>query len=411
MNRQNVIVGLDVGTSKVSCCVGTVEEGLINIIGYSQAANTGMRKGAVADIEEVVSSVTSAIETAERMAGTPLTSAFVGLGGIHITSADSKGVIAVSRADGEINQNDVERVMEAAKAIALPPNQQIIHVLPKAYTVDGQTGIKEPVGMTGIRLEAEAHVIGANSSAVKNLSKAIYQTGIEINEFVFSPLATAKLLLSKKQKEIGVVLIDFGAETTSLAIYEEGDIIAAKVIPIGSAHLTNDIAIGLRTSLEVAEKVKIKYGLAIPEKARETETINLEQFDPSEEEKPARRYVAEIIQARLIELFSIIKDELKKIGKDTMLPAGAVFSGGGSKLEGLIELAKDELKLPAQVGKVSVEFSGMVDKINDPSYATSVGLVLWGLEKGEVKEQHKINMSNVGGWLEKGKNFLRHFLP
>lgn len=411
MQKQNVVLGLDIGTTKVAACAGCCQEEGMEIIGLAKTPNTGLRRGMIADIEETVSAISATLEETERMAGVPLSSCYVGINGGHLASVNSKGVIAVSRADGEIIEADIERVIEASRAVAIPPNREIIHAIPKSYIVDGQEGIKDPLGMTGIRLEVETQVISGSTSAIKNLTKCVTQAGLDIEGLVFNPLATARILLSKKQKELGVILVDIGAGTTSVAIFEEGDVIHCNVFPVGSLHITNDIAIGLRISLEAAEKVKLKYGSASVEKVRESETIDLSDFEPSEEQKAKRRYVAEIIEARLTEIFSMIKGDLKKIGKDGMLPAGAIFTGGGSHLEGLIDFAKEYLRLPCQVGLPMLEASGMVDKLDDPVYATSVGLMYWGLEEAPTQGLSKFNISKMGGVVDKAKDFLKQFLP
>jgi len=409
MPRENIVVGLDVGTTKVAICVGRVDEGLINIIGFSRVPNAGVRKGIVVDVEDTISAITAALEQAERMSGVPIKSAVLGLSGAHITSTASHGVVAVSRADGEITQNDVTRVIDAARTVALPPNREIIHVVPKFYTVDNQPGIIDPIGMTGIRLEVESVVIGGSTVAIKNLTKCAHQAGLGIEELIFSPLASAKALTNKKQKELGVAVVDIGGGTTSLAIFESGDILHCAVLPIGSMHITNDIAIGLRTSLDLAEQIKIKYGSAIPGKIRESENISLSHLDPQENQKVERKYVAEIIHARLMEIFSLVKEELRKVGKDGMLPAGIIFTGGGSKLEDLVELAKTELRLPAQIGLPVFEMTGMVDKLQDEVYSTSVGLMLHGLENHDTPNSFNFNLD--GGVLDKAKGFLKQFLP
>jgi cell division protein FtsA len=411
MAKQQPIVGLDIGTTKVAVCVGQVQEGIINVIGTGLAPNSGLRKGMVVDIEDTVSAISAALEEAERMSGLALNSAYVGIGGAHLSSTNSHGVIAVSRADGEISEADINRVLEAARAVAMPPNREILHVIPQTYTVDGQEGIKDPLGMTGIRLEVEAHVIGGATSAIKNLSKCVGQAGLDINNMIFSALATSKTLLGKKQKEIGVCLVDLGAGTCSIAIFEEGDVLHCNILPIGSMHITNDIAIGLRTNIEVAEKIKLKYGTCLVDKTRETETIDLADIDPQEEQKVSRRYVAEIIEARMNETFTMLRDELRSIGKDGMLPAGIIFTGGGSKLEGVVDLAKDQLRLPAQIGYPIMEIAGMVDKLDDPIYAQSIGLMLWGMELGQVKSYNSTSLSKVSGSWGKIIRFFKQFIP
>lgn len=412
--KQNIVVGLDVGSSKVACCAGVFAEGGVDIIGLAKTTNAGLRRGMIVDIEDTVSAISACLEETERMAGVPIVSCVTGVGGAHIISTTSRGVIAVSRSDGEITGTDIERVVGAARAVAMPPNKEILHVVPRGYIVDGQMGIKDPLGLTGIRLEVEAQVIGGSTSAIKNLTKCVAQAGLDIDDLVFSPLATARILLSKKELEIGAALIDIGAGTTSLAVFEEGELIHCNVLPVGSMHITNDIAIGLRTSLDIAEKIKLQEATPIGEKIRESETIDLSKFSPEEKEKISRKYLAEITEARLTEIFSLIKDEFKKIGRDGMLPGGIIFTGGGSQLEGLTDFAKEYLRLPAKIGRPSMEIGGMVDKLNDPIYATSAGLMFWGFEETSSAASRKLNFSNIkyfGGVVEKAKDILKHFLP
>lgn len=411
MAKQDIVVGLDVGTTKVSACVAGYKEGQIDVRAIAKAPNTGLRRGMVVDIEETVSAISAVLEESERMAGSPITSAYVGIGGAHINSTNSKGVIAISRADGEVTEEDAARVIEAARAVAIPPNQDILHVVPKSFSIDGQTGIKDPIGMTGVRLEVETHVIGGSLAAIKNLTKSVQQAGLEIEGMVFSPLATAKALLSKKQKEMGVMMIDFGAGTTAIAIFEEGDLIHCNILPIGSMHITNDIAIGLRINLDLAEKIKLKYATALSASVKDDEKINLANVDSKESEKISKKYVAEIVDARLAEIFAMIRDELKKIGRDGMLPAGVVFTGGGAKLEGLIEYTKESLRLPAQIGYPIIELSGMVDKLDDPRYTTSVGLALWGLEEKSSPSTSNIDLTKIGNVSDKIKSIFKNFMP
>ncbi len=409
MAKENISVGLDIGSTKIATCVGKFDSGNVDVIGIGKSLNQGMRKGSIVDIEETVSAISASLEEAERMAGVPITQAIVGIDGAHIESEDSKGVIAVSRADGEITEADVERVIEAARAIPNKPNREVLHVIPKTYVIDGRDGVKDPIGMQGIRLELDAHIISTSTNAIKNTIKCVEQSGLEPIEIVFSPIATAKLLLSKRQMEIGVILIDIGAAGTSYAVFEEGDLIDCGVVPIGSSHITNDIAIGLRTSLEVAEMLKIKHGFALPDKVAEKEEVRLSAFDKKDEGVASVRYVAEIIEARLNEILSIVEDKLKAIGRDGTLPAGVILTGGGAKIEGIVELTKETLRLPAQIGSPISEINGLVDKLPDPVYATSVGLMLWG----ENKSHSRVSVSNasVSGALKRARDFLKQFLP
>lgn len=407
MAKDNLYVGLDVGSTKVAATCGEIVEGMINITGYTKVPNNGVRKGVVVDIEDTVSAISEALEKLESLSARQVRAAVVGISGSHIQTSLSRGVVAVSRADGEITNADVERVIEAARTLALPPNREILHSIPRSFTVDGQEKIDDPIGMTGIRLEVEALVISGATSAIKNLTKCVYQAGLEIDDLVFAPLATAQSILTKKQKEIGVSLLDIGGGITSLVVYEEGDILHASVLPIGSGLVTNDLAIGLRTSVETAEKIKVQYASAIPQKIRESETVSLSQFDAGETERIERKYISEIVQARLGEIFSLVSSELKTIGKDGMLPAGVVLTGGGSKLEDLVEATKEYLRLSAEMGNQIFEMGGFVDKLSDPVYATSVGLMLWGFENTEK------SVTNQGGTgiFNRARGFFKQFLP
>lgn len=414
MKQEGIIVGLDVGTTKTIVIVGQVQEGMIQIIGIGKAANSGMRKGTVVDIEDTVSSISSALEQAERSSAVPIDSCFAAIGGNQIVSAESKGVVAVSKADGQIEDVDKERVIEAANSVALPPNYEILHSVPKYYCVDNQPEIKEPSGMSGIRLEVSSHIIGISTPALRNLSKAITQSGLDIDGIIFGPLADQKAFLGKKQKEIGSILINIGASNTSFVVYEENTLIHSKVIPIGANHITNDIAIGLKINLDAAEKIKLNEVTASLDEVKDTEKVDLSKYDPNEKEKPARRYVCEIAEARLNEIFSMIKDELKAIDRDEMLPAGAVLVGGGAKLKGIQQFAKKSLNLPVVIGHPIFEVSGIVDKIDDPQYSTAVGLMLWGIDESQTNVSNKnrqINFGKVGGAFDKVKDIFKNFIP
>lgn len=411
--RDQVVLGLDIGTTKVAASVGHFNEGTIEILGMTKVPNAGLRKGQIIDIEETVSAISAVLEDVERACQTPITKATVSLGGAHVETTSSKGVIAVSRPDGEITQQDVDRVLEAARAVAMPANREIIHVLPKHFTVDAEHGVVDPVGMTGIRLEVDAHIVSCASSAVKNLVRAVNQAGLQVEDLVFNPIATTTTLLTKRQKESGVLLIDVGAGTTSLAIYEDGDLVHAAILPVGSMHITNDIAIGLRTSIDIAEAVKLKYGQALKDEVRDTDVIDLNAIDPHETDRPKVRYVSEIIEARLSELFMMVNDELRKVGKDGTLPAGVIFTGGGSQLQGLVEFAKNALHLPAKRGLPVMELAGSVDKLDDPTYATSVGLVLWSLAGQPTREggAPSFSLDGMEGALGKARDFFKQLLP
>ena len=305
MSHRTLAVGIDIGSTKIATTIGQTGENGIDIIGVGFAPSNGLRKGMVTDIEETVSSISASLEEAERMSGLPVTEAVVNIGGVHIQSTSSKGVIAVSRPDGEITDNDTLRVLDAARAVSVPPNRQILHAIPRSYSIDGQTGITDPVGMSGIRLEVETEVISGASASIKNLTKCLNQAGVNVSDLVFTPLAASRSLLSKRQKEIGVALVDIGGGTTDFVIFEEGDILHAGVLPIGATHITNDIAIGLRTSIDTAEILKVKYGTAQPDKFTD-QTIQISKINKGEEGEAALKYISQIIEARLNEILLMV---------------------------------------------------------------------------------------------------------
>lgn len=411
MPKKSPFVGLDIGSTKVACVTGIIQEGLINIIAVAQAPNSGMRKGMIVDIEDTVSAVSGVLEQTERMAGFNFESAYVGLGGNQITTTNSKGIIAVSRADGEITPIDINRVIEAARAVALPPNKEIIHVIPQDFIIDGQEGIKDPVNMVGVRLEVETIVIGASVSNIRNLTKCVHQAGLNIEQLYFTPLASARALLSKKQRENGVIVIDIGGGTTGIAVYEEGELVHTNVLPIGSINITNDIALGIKTSPDIAEQIKLKYG-SLQEKP--SGKINLSEFDPAEKTSVEKKLVEEIIKERIKEIFDCIRQELKSIGKDALLPAGAILTGGGVLIEGIVDVAKNELNLPTQIGYPVLEVAGMVDRLDNPTYTVATGLMLEAIESRSnsiVRQSPGANLARAGDLGNKIKDWLKQFLP
>lgn len=379
MTKIRLIAGLDIGSSKIRTVVCGLEEkgGVPNVIGVGVAPSYGLRKGAVIDVEETINSISSSLEDAERMAGEPIHHVFLGIGGTHIDSQDSKGVIAVSHSGNEITEDDVDRVLEAAQAVSIPNNRRILRIIPKAFTVDEQKGIKYPVGMTGIRLEVEAHLVTGLVPAVKNIEKCVHQAGVDIDDIIPSGLASSEAVLTKRQKELGVVVIDIGCGGTSVSVFEEGTTLHTAVLPIGGENATNDIAIGLRTSIDTAEKIKIEYGTCLPDEVNDRETIDLSLLSKIDTQTVSKRQLSEIIQARYHEIFVLVKDELAKIHRDGMLPAGAVLTGAATKMPGTVDLARETLNLPVQIG-FPQNYEGVVDKIDDPAYATAIGLAIWG---------------------------------
>ena len=405
---EETYIGLDIGSTKVACVVGLQEEGsaLPSVIGVGVAPTTGMRKGVVVDVEETVSSITAAVDEAERISGIAIDRATISIDGAHVSSLNSTGTIAVGRADQEITIDDLRRAEESATAVQLPPNREILQVFPRSYTVDGQFNIKDPVGMNGVRLEVEAHIVTGATPAIKNLNRSIYQAGIDIEGQVLVPLAAARAVLTKRQKELGVAVIDIGGGTTGLAVYEEGDVLYSSVLPVGAGHVTNDLAIGLRTSIEVAEKIKLKYISAHPGRISSTEKVRIEELS-SDEMVVSRRELNRIAGARLDEIMQMIKAELAKVGKEGMLPAGVVLTGGGAKLTGMAELAKEALGLPAIIGKPE-GLSGIADRISDPAFAAPIGLMLENMSHARTGDRAN---QRIGQTVEKIKQTLRNLLP
>lgn len=407
-NRQDdIFIGLDVGSTKVCCVVGLQEEtaSYPSIIGVGVAPAEGMRKGVVVDVEETVSSITAAVDEAERISGIAIDHATINIDGAHVASLNSTGVIAVGRADQEIALEDVRRAEEAATAVQLPPNREIIQMFPRSFTVDGQTNIKDPVGMNGVRLEVEAHIVTGATPAIKNLQRAVYQAGIDIEGQVMVPLAAARAVLTKKQMELGVAVVDIGGGTTGIAVYEDGEVLSSSVLPVGASHITNDLAIGLRTDIEIAEKIKrthIKISLS---KSGGNDKIRIEELGA--EGVVSRRDLTDIAGARLEEIFTMVRQELAKAGKDGMLPAGVVLTGGGAKLPGIEELAKHVLQLPVTIGQPS-GLSGLIDKVSDPAFAAPVGLMLENMAHAGTGER---SADRLGDTVDRIRKTLRNLLP
>jgi cell division protein FtsA len=417
MSKGDIVIGLDVGSSNVRAVIlqKFEEEEKPRVVGVGVAPSAGMRRGVVADVEETIKSISTATGNAERTSGISVSRAVVSVGGSHISSQESQGVVATGKADGEITHDDIARALSAAETISLPSNTEILHVIPRNYSVDDQKNVKDPIGMNGIRLEVNSLLVLGSTPFIKNLSKCVFQTGVEIDDLVFSALAASKAALNKRQKELGVVLIDMGGGTTNFIVFEEGELVQMGVVPIGSSHITNDIAIGLRTSIDTAEKVKINYGSALPDEISKKDQVNLAEIDQNEEGEVSRHHIAEIVEARLEEIFTLVDKELRKTGRSGMLPAGAILVGGGAKLPGTVDVAKKILRLPAQTG-FPVELGGIVDKIDEPGFVTSVGLALWGLEEISIhssgmKLPRMDNLPNMGKTVEKMKGWFRKFLP
>jgi len=390
MKNADVVVGIDIGSSKIATLIGRVDEDVINILGVSESPSKGVKKGQIVNIEEASEAINTSLDSAERMAGHSIDRVFVSVSGVNIESQNSKGVVAVSQPDGEISEYDVERVLEAAGAVSLPSTREIIHVIPKTFTVDGEGGIKDPVGMSGVRLEVDTHIITANSAGVKNVEKILSsEAGVNVQSLVFAGLASSLSVLSDTEKELGVVLADIGAGVTNIAIYVDGSLSYTSVVPIGARHITNDLAIGLKISLESAEKIKLYLSkhytrrVRLPEqesgqrrnRAEEDELDLNELHLPEDVKKVSSKTLVEgIIRPRLNELFTMIALEIKKSGFATQTPAGLVITGGGAKTVGAEESAKRMLSMTVRVG-IPQNIAGLIDDVESPTFATAVGLL------------------------------------
>jgi cell division protein FtsA len=413
--KERFITGLDIGTAYIRAVIGqhNPQDGNFYIVGCGEVPSAGISKGIIVSIEDAVSSITACLEQAERMIGSPIERVFVGISGSHIIAQESKGVVTVSRANGEVREDDVDRAIAAAQTVATPPNYEILHVIPKDFTLDNQTGIKDPIGMTGIRLEVNTQIILGLSSQIKNLTKAVYRTGVEIDDLVLSVLANAESVLSKRQKELGVALVNIGESTTSLAVFEEGDLLTTSVLPLGSNHVTADIAIGLRTSLDTAEDIKLEYGQAVPEAVNKKEEINLSDFSDSEEDMVSLKYISEIIEARMEEILDMIDQQLIKIDRSGLLPAGIVITGGGAQLPGIVEVAKARFRLPASLG-YPLGINTAIDKVNNLAFSTAIGLAYWGAETLTAKPKKLFQLPSFKSAEEifaKIKKWVKSLMP
>ena len=384
MPEPQLFAGIDIGSTAVRIAVGhrlpQGEREQLHVIGAAEVRSEGINRGQINSIEDAVSSVSACVEKAERMIGTELSGAWVAISGSFVNMQESHGVVAVSRTDGEIRDEDVDRAVEQAQTVATPVNFEIIHVVPRSFRVDGQEGVKDPVGMTGVRLEVDCQIIQGLSSHIKNLTKCVYRTGINLDRLAVGTLAASEVVAAPRQKELGVAVVNIGAATTTLSVFEHGDILHLASLPIGSEHVTSDIAIGLRTSIDVAEAVKLQHASANPSDCLKKEEINLGELGAQEDEMVSRKYVCQIVEARLEELMEKIDKEFKKVGRSGMLPAGVVFTGGGAKINGLVDLAKRKLRLPASVG-MPIEVTGITDRVNDVSFSTAIGLVQWWMSE------------------------------
>jgi cell division protein FtsA len=378
VEREAVLVGIDAGTTKVTTLIGEVgRTGDVNIIGYGIGPSAGMKKGMVANIDQTVNSISASVEKAERLSGYKISSAFVAVGGSHISSQNSRGVVAVSGHKREVSREDVARATEAARAVQVPSNREMLHVIPRGYIVDGQEGIKDPLGMSAVRLEVETHIVAGAATSVQNLTKCVTNAGVQIDEMVISSLAAAEATLTDTEKELGVLVADIGGGTTDLAVFVDGAVYHTAVLPVGAINVTNDVAIGLRTSLNLAEEIKIKHGTASLAEVQPEELLNVAVLGDGGGQTIQRRKLCEIIEARMNEIYSLVREEVKRSGHAGMLPAGAVLTGGGSRLAGSADLAREVLDMPVRIGSPQ-GVGGLMDQLSNPAFSTPIGLLLWG---------------------------------
>jgi len=404
---SRTIVGIDVGSSKICTLVGEVEdEGGIRVIGVGLGPARGIRRGVVVNVAEASASIAASIEHAERTSGYKIERAYVGLSGTHISSLNSRGVVGISRREHGITLEDVDRALDAAHAIAVPHNQEVVHVIPRGYVVDGQNGVHDPVGMHGFRLEVEAHIVIASSSSIQNLVKCVEQVNVEVDELVLASIAAGDAVLTDTERDMGVVVADIGAGTTDLAIFIDGSVWHTVTLGLGGEYITSDIAIGLRLPPDVAEGIKLEHGHAIAFQVSPDERFTVSGLDGGARQPVLRWQLAEIIEARVEEILAMIQQEIKRSGYDGLLPAGVVLCGGTAQLSGIQDLGRDIMGLPVRVGAPQ-EMHGLVDKVSNPAHAVGAGLMGWGLTV-DTRPQLRRSGPGLGSRL---LNWLRVFLP
>ncbi|OPX98686.1 MAG: Cell division protein FtsA [Syntrophorhabdus sp. PtaB.Bin006] len=384
VSEDGLLVGLDIGTTKICVVVAKVTEGKVHIVGIGSHPSTGLRKGVVVNMDSTVNSIKKAVEEAELMAGIKIDSCLVGIAGAHIKSFNSNGVVAIR--DKEVRLDDVARAIDAAKAVAIPADRELIHVIPQEFIIDDQDGIKDPIGITGVRLEVKVHIVTGSVSSAQNIIKCCKLAGLNVDDIILGQLASSEATLTPEEKEIGVALVDIGGGTSDIAVFLNGSIKYTSVLPYGGNNITNDIAIGLRTPLEEAEKIKKKYGCAFANMIGANETIDVPSVGGRKPRTLMRKTLVDIIEPRVEEISSLIYQEIKKSGADRLLASGVVVTGGCSNLEGIPELTENIFNLPARRG-YPIGLGGLVDVVNNPIYATGVGLLVYGFKNSKVRKR------------------------
>ncbi len=403
---EQIIFALDIGTTKLCALVGAVRDRQLQIIGLGIQPSRGMRKGMIVDVNEASVAIAKAVEAAEQTSGYHLSEAFVSMAGEHISCTNSRGAVAIGRNDTGVTPQDIERALDAAQAIPVPHNRQIVHLIPRSYTIDEQDGVRSPLGMHGFRLEVEAHIVTAASSALQNLTTCTDNVGIVPNEYVLNAIASAEAVLEANEREMGVVVADIGGGTTDIALYKQGTVWHTKVLPVGGYHITNDIAIGLRAPYEVAEEVKIRYGDCRPNEIDPDYVFTVEPFG-GEKIQVGRQDLAYVVEARVEEVFQLILQEIQRSGYDGLLPAGIVLTGGSAQLRGITQVAERVLNVPARVA-MPRNLVGLVDALQSPAFATSVGLLQWAMSG---QNAFRPRPQQARQWSRRFGGILRALLP
>ena len=404
------IVGIDVGTTKICTLIAERNElnGRLRIIGVGVVPSRGLRKGVVVNVEEATAAIRESKEKAERSSGYLIEGAFVSVAGDHTAAVNSKGVVAVSQGAKGISDDDVARALESARAIAIPHNREVIHVIPRGYMLDGVDGVRDPVGMQGFRLEVEAHIVTAAAPSIHNLMHCIEHVGVTVNDLVLQPLASGEAVLREEEKEAGVIVADLGGGTTDIAIYIEGSVWHSQVLALGGWQYTNDLSIGLRAPFSTAEAIKLQFGSVLPEQIDENETVDVSLFDEHGAQPMPRREVAHILQARAEEMFGLIAKEVKRSGYEGRLPAGLVLTGGTAELAGLKEMGRTLLDMPVRIGRPS-GLEGLTDTVSKPAYATSIGLLLWGFRYAALSALTKTTETRTP--LKRASEWIKRLFP
>jgi len=405
LEERKLLVGLDIGTSKVVAIVGELSsENTLEVIGIGSHPSRGLKRGVVVNIESTVQSIQRAIEEAELMSGCEINTVYAGIAGSHVRSLNSHGIVAIR--DTEVSSGDVDRVIDAARAVAIPADQKVLHVLPQEFLIDSQEGIREPIGMSGVRLEAKVHLVTGAVSAAQNIVKCVQRCGLDVEDVVLEQFASSFSVLTEDEKELGICLVDMGGGTTDIAVFRGGAIQHTAVIPIAGDQVTNDIAISLRTPTQHAEEIKIKYACALSQLANLDETIEVPSVGDRPPRRLARQTLAEVVEARYEELFSLVRDELRRSGFEELIAAGLVMTGGSAKMEGAVELAEEIFHVPVRLG-VPQYVEGLVDVVRNPIYATGVGLLIYGKETFQAAPIRAAARAGMSGMFQKMGNWFR----